>query len=169
MVSEKRNPGPPAGAARASKQRRSFFEHGPMISDVDDHHRVVRKVRVEIAPREVAFFCKAPGIVAITYDPLALGYGARLHIRFERGDDLKGDGVNRPDRRWRAIGPGHNARRIHEVAVRIDEARQKRLFAQLNDRRPRPLPSAQDIGLGASGDGRPSRRWLRPTAGRHSW
>ena len=109
-------------------------QHRAMIGGVDQHHRIVGKMRIQIIARDLALVRKIGDVIAIGDDPFA-GLGLEFfRVRLERLDDV-GDGRHRPRRHAGDIGPFHDLRRIHEMAVRIDEGGQQRRALEIDDLR----------------------------------
>ena len=118
-------------AIHARPFQRLAIQDAPVQRYVRNHHLMVGERGVKITPRQLA---TRHHRVVITpgENPAAVGNLRLVLVRLERRDD-RGNRVARTDRRGRNIDLLRQCRRIDEVAVGIDEARQHGLAAEILD------------------------------------
>ncbi len=102
-----------------------------MIGNVDQQHRVIGEVGVEVVAGDIAALLGAVGVVTIADDPLARGGLYLGHVLLEHANDV-GDRLDRADRRRGNVGPGDDPGRVHKVPVGVNETGHQGLAAQVN-------------------------------------
>ena len=111
-------------------------------------------MRIEIVAGDLAAIREVGHVVAVGDDPVAwLRVELRL-MRLQHRDDV-GDRCDWPRGHARHVGPFHDLRRVHEMAVRVDEGGHQGCALQLDEFR-RAGCEPHDIGFVACGNDTPA-------------